>query len=69
LQNLPLRPKAKTNERVGLLSFNVYDVGGPCCTRRGNQQEGGLSLVSFQLLSTPADPGFWLRFRSGPVLT
>jgi hypothetical protein len=20
-------------------------------------------------LNTPADPGFWLRFRSGPVLT
>src|SRR5690349_7728483 len=23
----------------------------------------------FQRLSTPADPGFWLRFRSAPVLT
>ena len=33
------------------------------------EQEGGLSLVSSQLLSTPADPGFWLRFRCGPVLT
>jgi len=26
-------------------------------------------FVTMELVATPADPGFWLRFRSGPVLT
>ncbi len=42
--------------------------GGPTAVD-GGAAAIGLSLVSFQLLNTPADPGFWLRFRSGPVLT
>src|SRR5438552_18851440 len=29
----------------------------------------GSAFITFQLLNTPADPGFWLRFRCGPVLT
>src|SRR5207244_12330100 len=27
------------------------------------------AFITFQLLNTPADPGFGLRFRCGPVLT
>jgi hypothetical protein len=32
-------------------------------------REAACHWSHFFLLSTPADPGFWLRFRSGPVLT
>jgi hypothetical protein len=64
LQKLPLRRKAKTNDQPrAAVELTARAENLP------REQEGGLSLVSSQLLSTPADPGFWLRFRSGPVLT